>query len=303
MNSAPRPVFENDVPLAQGVTPSPPIESSAAKRRLLSVLAVLVAHLALLLLGAIATAIVNRRGNVAILPSEPLLYLIVALLMAHCSLVAVWWARGNWPSHAKTLVAVLCGAGLWTLLLRLLDGARTDPAPAAAWAAGLSTQLVLTAIAASLLEAAANRKRRAAGQRFSILFLLIWTSVVAVLLGAGRRLAEAYGWTGGSAVDWEFARQLQCVSVANALLAASLMASARLLGTWRSRGIACGAIVCVTALVMPLVMFAMFGVPGQPTYVDMLWLWGGEAIFLVAALVSLEIGNGTSAGVGRGVTA
>ena len=33
----------------------------------------------------------------------------------------------------------------------------------------------------------------------------------------------------------------------------------------------------------------MFGIPGQPTYVDMLWLWGGEGLFLTATLLPLEV--------------
>ena len=85
----------------------------------------------------------------------------------------------------------LCGCCCSRLARRHL----ADISSAAAWAASLATQVVLAGWGGACSSGVCNRDvtRRS---RFSILFLLMWTAVVAVLAGRqGAGWLEALGWT------------------------------------------------------------------------------------------------------------
>src|SRR5204863_1587068 len=62
-------------------------------RRILAVVCGLLIHVILLGGGAVAAVIVLNTSGVRAMPREPLLVMAVALVMAHCSLGAIWWAR------------------------------------------------------------------------------------------------------------------------------------------------------------------------------------------------------------------
>jgi hypothetical protein len=285
-------------PIRQSSTRLAPPAMRSIEGRILAVAAAVLLHCVLVGGGAVAAAIVAARGGLVFLPRQPLLVCLVALLLAYCSLGAIWWARSAWPTHLKTLIAVLLCTCLWALLVGRLDTVRVQPIAAACWAASIGTQVVLTGLVALMLESVVRRQPRAALTQFSILCLFAWTTLVAALLGGGRWLAQRWGWTIADMLDWQFWQQLQCVGLGNALLAIGLLFSVRLPHTWRGRAAACLLTICLVSAGAPLVMIGVFGTSSGPMLAELIWLWGLEGLFLVAALVPLEICREIEARVG-----
>src|SRR4029450_6013807 len=75
-----------------------------------------------------------------LVPSRPLLILGTGLLLAQCSLIAIWWARSNWLSHAKTLLAISGWFITWALLIALFPMTDAKSAASGGWAICLATQ-------------------------------------------------------------------------------------------------------------------------------------------------------------------
>src|SRR5262245_26356569 len=126
------------------------------ERRVLAVIFSVTFHMTLLAAGALASAYVAAQGGLRViaLPRQPLLVLTVALVIAHCSLGALWWARSDWSLHTKSVVATLSCVGMWLLLIGLLETTRRSGVAATAWAACLATQVFVTGLGATLLELA-----------------------------------------------------------------------------------------------------------------------------------------------------
>jgi hypothetical protein len=108
------------------------------------------------------------------------------------------------------------------------------------------------------------------------------------LLGGGRALAERWGWTLDGMLNWQFVQQLQFVGLANALLATGLVVSIRLPRNWRARMSAGVLTVWLASVLMPLTMKVIFAGLSGPTSAEMVWLWAGQGLFLVAALLPME---------------
>jgi hypothetical protein len=263
----------------------------ALERHVLAVVCIVMLHGVLLSGGAFASAIVvGRSGNsVPGFPMQPLLVLAVALLMAHCSLGAIWWARSNWSPHAKTIVATVSCGGLWLVLITLLETTRHSGVAAAAWAACVATQVTVTGLIAALLELAIHYEAAAARSRFNILYLLVWTSIISVALGIAGAWAARSGFKLGEVPEWGYFQQLQGVGLAGAALALSVYSSVRFLSRWRSRVAACIAAVVATTMTTIASMLAIFGDKAGASITDMIWLFGGEGLFLIATLVPQEI--------------
>ncbi len=267
------------------VAPSPGI--SPVERQVMAVGAAIVLHAVVLGGAAAAQAVVSETGSVPALPREPLLVTTVALLMAHCSLGAVWWARTLWPSYAKTLVGALATALVWVLLVGILETTSFAQSAAAGWAASLATQAVLAALGATVVELVRQPPAAAGQYRFTILFLLLWTAVVAVLLGAGRTLAEAFGWKLSDVLKWEYLYQLQAIGVANAMLAVSLLAALRLRREPGVRALVAVFALVFAALATPALLRICFADVGA-AFADIVWLLLAEGLFVLATLGPLE---------------
>ncbi|HZN33630.1 MAG TPA: hypothetical protein VFB80_07415 [Pirellulaceae bacterium] len=262
---------------------------SPLERRVLAIGTAVVLHAAILGLAAAVHAAAQAAGRVPALPQgPPLLLAAVALVMAHCSLGAIWWARSNWPSYAKTLVAVLATAALWALLIGVLESTDLAETAAAAWAASLATQVVLVGLGAALLELLVAPPGVAERSRFTILILLLWTAVVGVLLGAGRRLAQALGWNLADVLRWQWFYQLQMIGVSNAALAVSLLVAVRLRREWTVRLLVAGLALFFVGLVPPLAMTAMFKGNLGASFADVAWLLLVQGLFVLATLAPLE---------------
>ncbi len=211
----------------------------------------------------------------------------LALVMAHTSLVGIWWARSAWPSHAKTFLAVCGCATLWCLLIALSAIAEFRSAIGAAWAVSLTIQLAVSGILALLFERQATKSKPA---RFSILFLFIWTSLVAVLLGVGRRLAESMNWSAADVVSFEFFLQLQFIAIVNALFAVTLLRTLRVPGPWPMRIFARCSVALVFSLLTPAVMKWAFANPGG-SYFELFSLMAVQGLVLLSVLIPLQSAN------------
>ena len=223
-----------------------------------------------------------------LVPREPHLVLMVALIQAWCSLGAIWLACSRWPSHVNALIGSLLSAAAWVGIILILANTPVHSTDAAGWLASLATQCLTTTLAVLVVERIRSGSLTAPGGRFTILYLLIWTAVVGLLLGAGRFLAENFGWTWAGVLGWEYFRQLLVVGLLNALLAVSLWTALRQRPTWRSRLLAALAIAAMMIVTATLLMFSLFKNVGVEP-VDICWLYGGQSLFLLATLVPLRM--------------
>jgi hypothetical protein len=154
----------------------------------------------------------------------------------------------------------------------------------------MGIQLALTGIAVLVLDSAVYRARSATWSQFSIMYLLVWTAVVASLCGTARWLSESWGWTATEILGWEYARHLQVLAVVDCLLAICLTVGVRLNSSWYVRSIACALTIC---LVCAFGSLALFEQQRGPTFFDLVWLMGNQGLFLVATLIPLEIARET----------
>jgi hypothetical protein len=228
----------------------------------------------------------------SIVPDRPLLVLGVAFLLAHVSLVAHWWARSHLPSHVKTLVALAGCAILWGLLIGLLNGTNFSDIATAGWAAALGTQALAVAVGATLVSST-RRAWLAGNNRYSILFLLVWMAVVGVVLGVGRMLTEAAGWTVAELLEWDYLWQLQVLASFSAALAIWLAVSVALRVAWKWRAAACLASTTALAAFAPIFMGMRFTVVGA-SLIDIAWLIGAQGLFVSATLAPLELARPAS---------
>lgn len=259
------------------------------ERRVLAAGTAMVLHAVIIGVAAILQTFVETAGPHPALPKDSLLLAAVALLLAHCSLGSIWWARSNWPSYAKTLVIALASALLWLLLVGVLETARLSHASAAGWALAIATQTLLAACGATFLEFRLSPGLRTARSRYTIMFLLLWMAVVGVLLGAGRSLATRLGWTWAGVRDWEFHDQLQTLAVSNAVLAVGVLAAIRVPRKPSIRAFATSLFVLVNSLLFPSIMTICFGKKLPVGFAELFWLVLLQASFLLAALVPLEV--------------
>jgi hypothetical protein len=216
--------------------------------------------------------------------------------MAQCSLGGVWWARIRWPSYSKTLVAILACLATWGLLLTLLDESRQEAMRAAGWAASFALQAVLTALMATLIELGVNYKAAVPSGRFSLLFLFLWTTVVALLLGGGRWLSAWLGWTQENFFAWNYFRQLQALAIANSFLAVAVDLSLRLSAFWVARAAAYVFTLLISTAGIAVGMYALFGNDIGLPLVELIWLIGVEGLFLAATLVPLALARDSTSG-------
>ena len=262
---------------------------AASSRQFVAILVSIVLHLAILAIAIVASWIQTQFDRTPVLAEEPLVVVSVALLMAHCSLGAIWWTTSPWPSHIKTLVAIAACALTWALTIVMLSGTEFRSIESAGWAISMLVQAVLAGLLTSIID---MLRRRRAGQavgdrRFTVLFLLIWMAVIGVLLGAARFLTQALGWS-QDITSGQYFYQLLAVGIANGLLAACMYASL----AWRGHGTVPERVGLLLATMFVIVasfvlqtIFANMGV----TTADLVWLFGSEAAFLLATLSPLRL--------------
>jgi len=280
-------MLQHNLPIATQRSPHPITvpQQRFALRAFLTAAPIFVS-VGLLLLTVLISAIRARLQTGS--GTNPLLILALGVLLAHGSLVGIWWARSTLPSHLKTLLTALAMAGLWVLIIFLLDTAQFRSAPGAGWAACLATQVLSMMLLTMLVEVLANPSVLERRHRFSIFFLLIWTTVIAVLLGVGRRIAEWLGWSPAMLVGWEYFLQVQTMAAINVVLAISLLASLQLTSNWPLRLIAVATLAPTIALLAPLLMQWMFKSVGAD-YFEIVGLLLVESLVLLFVIAPLEV--------------
>lgn len=280
----------HSLPQSQPALPSSPARGA---RLVMGIVTVVALHLLVFWLAGWAGSGATFSLPQLFTPKDPLLVLLVSLLQAWCSLGGVWLACSRWPSHVNALIGSLVSVSAWVGIVLFLTNTDFHSSGAAAWLVSLMAQSVTTALAVLVVERIRQGSVAAAGTRFTILTLLIWTTVVGVLLGAGRYLAEAFGWTWSGVVAWDYFGQLLVVGILNALLAVGLWTVLRQRPTWRGRLLAALAVVAITLVTANLLLFFAFKDAGvEPA--DICWLYGGQALFLLATMVPLQIATGES---------
>jgi hypothetical protein len=252
------------------------------------VLAVLLQIVVAALATAISTIVVARRGLP--LPAPPIPYILtaVALGAAWCSLSAVWWARTALQSQVKTVMAVLGCLAAWGFVVRVHPrGAHSDAA--AGWVASFALQAMLTVIAAFGIELAMKTSAAGFQKRFSLLFLFVWTTIVACFLAAARWVAGRYGWTSETFFADPFFVQLQAVAIANAALASAIFISLRGTPPLIKRLAICAIVVPAVSGAATGAMYLVFGSGFGASTLEYFWLMLTEGMFLVVTLLPLEI--------------
>jgi hypothetical protein len=212
---------------------------------------------------------------------------LIGLLQAWCSLSAIWWVTSRWTSHVKTLHAVLACFVIWCVLV--LEGERTDFASArgAGWLASLMTQFLGTAVGALLVGFIRRDPSAILLHRFSIMYLAIWTFVIAVLLGTGRWLVESLGWT-WEIVQWRFFPHLLVVGAIGALQAVGFWGVLQSSWKWRTQSIVLSIISLATMAGAIAIFFVGFRDAGADV-VEICRQFGLQAVFMLATLVPLKL--------------
>lgn len=259
------------------------------ERRVLALLASVLLHLVLLVIGSVAAAIAATSPRQHGLPAAPLLVTAVALVLAQAGMSGVWWARISGPMHLRTVLALAAAAGMWAVLVLILDETRQSGIRSGAWAACLLTQVLLAAMLATVIEFIADRRAAAARSRFSIGFVLFWTTVVAIGLAGVGAWGARYGWKTADIAGWTYFKQLQAVGIAGGLLAAAVAASVRLPRRWPMRVLGCLAAVILFGAGSPTAFRLIFGANVGAPDADLVWLFAGQGLFLVVSLVPFEL--------------
>jgi len=221
-------------------------------------------------------------------PWDPLLLCAVAISMAQCSLGGIWWARSRWPFYLKTGIGIAACILIWLMLLAVLDESRGKPDRAAGWAAAFATQFVLTAICAGAIQWILDFRRGQHQRRFTIMSLLLWTTVVACVLAGGRWLTAGFGWTPANFFSWTYFRHLQVMAVMNATLAVSIFAAIRLTTGWHGRCASCASLLLSITPATIVMMWGLFGRNVGASFADLALLSIVHAAFFTLTLGIIE---------------
>jgi len=234
------------------------------------------------------------RAITTVVPEKPLLLVGVSLLMSQCSMISIWWGSSRWPSLVKSLLAVPAWVVTWALLIALLPHTEVRSAAAAGWAACFAIQALLTAFMVVVGQWWLRWRRGEPLGRFSLLFLFLWTSLIAVLLGAGKAAAAKLGWT-EEVFNWEFFRQLRLLGEINASLAIALIGFMAVSKSIWFKLVAGVAQIILISIATPIVMWWKFTNVGA-SWLELSWLIAAQGVFLFATLVPLEIARDTTEG-------
>jgi hypothetical protein len=146
-------------------------------------------------------------------------------------------------------------------------------------------QVAVVALAVTLIELAMNYSATAARNRFSILFLLAWTTAAAVLLSVASSWASSRGWTLAEVRNWEYFGQVQLAGLLNAVLAIAIYLSVRWPMSEPLRVAACIAAVVATTIAAPAALTAIFQPNVGASVPEMVWLFAAQGFFLSATLL------------------
>lgn len=158
---------------------------------------------------------------------------LLAWPLSQGSLIAIWAAVSRIRSFLRFPAALLGIVWTWFLTVRVLGLVSLGGGESAGWAAMFATQalsiLVLTT-ACCLIWQLVRRRRPGATDadprpvQFSLRFLLLWTTLLALMLGLGQTAFQRLEWT-PQVVNWQYFYFCPVLGAGNALLALIVLAS------------------------------------------------------------------------------
>jgi len=264
-----------------------PARVGVGERWLLALMAIFLLHVIVFGAGGIAEAVSRRIDQPwRVLPLAPMILVIGSFLLAQCSLAAIGLGRSSLAGHWKAMFIACVGMGIWVLLQFALLGRAGGDSEVGSWLASLATQGAAVALGIQAVDLFAAPRAKKTSRQYTILVLLIWTTLIAAFLGGMRWLAESLGWTLNVAA-WESFYPLQVLGAFSAILAIllGLIVSRRISWRWTAAYSTLASISTTTAFVM--FMRCSFEDAGAAV-LEMCWIMIGQALFLLAVLVPLR---------------
>ncbi len=222
------------------------------------------------------------------------LLFLLAWPLSQGSLIALWAGLSRVRSYVRFPVAVVATAWAWYVAMIALDEAVNDEV-SAGWAAMFVTQalIVLVAISAGWLLCRWRRLRQGSQcedpliPQYSLRFLLLWTTLLSIMLGAGRIVFAQLEWT-SDVVQSDFFYFLSMLGLHNAVFA--LLVFASLVGrTWLLRRILLAVVLIFAVGYFEIdVLLFVFGDTGGESLALYLFLAGFQAAYLYATLLPLR---------------
>lgn len=222
---------------------------------------------------------------------------LLAWPLSQGSLVAVWAALSPMRSYVRFPAALLALAWTWFLTVEVLTAYEATGEESAGWAAMFATQALAILILATVGRLVCQRieRRRSGGSegdfrpvQFSLAFLLLWTTILAVVLGLGRTVLAALGWT-AEVVKWQYFFFCPVLGACNAAFALIVLAS--LVGrNWLvARVLLATILVAVLGYAEWHLFMLLFGDTGGVKEEEFLMLAAFEAAYLYATLLPLRL--------------
>jgi hypothetical protein len=219
--------------------------------------------------------------------------LAIAWTMSQNSLVAAWAASRVWPSYLRVAAAASGAACTWVLCIRVMPGIAVYGPASAAWATAFVVQsgLVFVAVAAGCwhhrrieIGGSAGRKRSGRTLQYGVGFLLIWTALIAMMLGLGRTAFSHFGWSGGL-IRWQYFTNMPIIGLGSAAVAILVLLSLVTRGWLPGRIAVTAMVVIALGYGQSLVTAALCGDNGGLMPTGAMLLAGAQAAYLYATLL------------------
>lgn len=225
---------------------------------------------------------------------------LLAIPVSQASLLAIWSAASPLRSYVRVPLAVIGVCWTWLITARLLLDHRSYDEQTAAWAAMLAIQsllILLTLGAWQVAQQYVGRRRlsctRTAPWQYTLGSLLIWTTVLAVFLGAGKIALQRLGWT-IRVLDDRFFFMTCLLGVYNAVYAVAVLAALFAGRKIILRTVVATAVVGLFAASERFALTTIFGDDGGVPVVEWLYFAGCQAGYIYLTLLPLRIFPGVS---------
>lgn len=213
------------------------------------------------------------------------------------SLIAMWAAISRMRSYLRLPAGLLGMCWTWFLTVGVLGGVSLHGAESAGWAAMSATQalsiLILTT-AGYLIGHQIKRRRSGVTEgdsrplQFSLGFLLLWTTLLAMMLGLGRTVFAKLGWT-TEVTQWEYFWFCPVLGACNAVFALLVLGS--LIGhTWLiARILLATVLIGVLGYSQWHLFVFLFGETGGMKIGEFITLAAFQAVYVYATLLPLRL--------------
>jgi hypothetical protein len=222
---------------------------------------------------------------------------LLALPFSQGSLIAIWAAVSRMRSYLRFPAALLGLCWIWFLTVTVLDPYSARSPESAGWAATFAIQAlcILILTTAGHLAWRQIKRRRPGGRaedpqplQFSLRFLMLWTTLLAVILGVGQFAFAQLGWT-SEVVEWQYFWFCPVLGACNAVFAVIVLVS--LVGrAWLiARILLAVMLVGVLGYSQWHLFVLLFADTGGLAIIDLLILAGFQAVYLYATLLPLRL--------------